>query len=66
MKRPTLQVLDGNLKENLWMHDPNIPQEDVDFINEAFKAAAKEIGPEFEKLIWNRTPTKKPELKRVK
>ena len=65
MKRRKLQLLEGKQQENVWMHDPNFSQEDVDFINAAFEAAAKEINPAFEKLIWKRTP-KKSELKRVK
>ncbi len=66
MKKNKLQVLNGGYKENVWMHDSNFSKEDIEFINSAFEAAAKEIGPEFKKLIWKRTPKSKPELVRVK
>ena len=66
MKKKKLQVLDGGYKENVWMHDPNFSQEDVDFINAAFEAAAKEINPAFKKLIWKRSAKSKYELVRMK
>lgn len=61
-----LKKIDGNFQPNTWLHDPDsFSDEDVDFINSAWKEAAKEIDPVFEKLIWE--PTKrKAELKRVK
>lgn len=62
--QPQLQIIEGNQKEGVWMHDPSFSQEDIDFINEAFKQAAEEIDPSFEKLIWN--PAPKQKLKRIK
>jgi len=66
MKKQKLQVLNGGYKENVWMHDPNFSQEDIDFINKAFEAASKEIGPAFKKLIWKHKPKSKSKLVRVK
>lgn len=61
-----LKIIDGGYKENTWMHDPNIPQEDVDFINAAFKEAAEQIDPVFEKLIWNRKSKTHHKLHKIK
>jgi len=59
-----LRVKKGGYKPNTWMHDPNMPQKDVDFINAAFKEAAEQIDPVFEKLIWKKK-NKHPKLKAI-
>jgi hypothetical protein len=60
-----LKSIDGGYRPNTWMHDPNIPQEEIDFFNDAFREATEQIDPVFEKLIWNKK-SKHPKLRRIK
>jgi len=67
MKNIKFKIIDGGYRPNTWMHDPNIPQEEIDFFNDAFKEAAEQIDPVFSELIWNKEPKKShPKLHRVK
>jgi len=45
--------------KDVWFHDENMPQVEVDFMNAAFREAA-EIDPRFEKLIWVRSAKRNP------
>ncbi len=48
---PELKVIIGNYKKDMWFQDPDMPQEEVDFINDALREAAK-LDPRWQKLIW--------------
>jgi len=60
-----MKVIDGGYQKGIWMHDPNCAtQEEIDFLNEAFREAGQH-DPRWLKLIWE--PNKqKPELRRIK
>ena len=60
-----MKVIKGGYRKGLWLHDPDAhTQEEIDFLNEAFREAGK-YDPRWLKLIWE--PKKeKPQLRRVK
>ena len=60
-----MKVIKGGYKKGLWFHDPDAhPQEEIDFLNEAFRRVGK-ADPRWLKLIWE--PKKeKPKLTVVK
>jgi len=49
-------MVDDDMKD-LWFHDSNMPQEEVDEINEALQEAGK-IDPRWLNLIWERDKRK--------
>jgi len=60
-----MKVIDGGYKKGFWFHDPDgNTQEEIDFLNEAFREAGQ-YDPRWLKLVWE--PNKqKPALRRVK
>ena len=60
-----MKVIEGGYKKGFWLHDPDCAtQEEIDFLNEAFREAGKH-DPRWLKLIWE--PKKeKPRLRRIK
>ncbi|RLB01245.1 MAG: hypothetical protein DRG59_06915 [Deltaproteobacteria bacterium] len=60
-----MKVIEGGYKKGLWLHDPDAhTQEEIDFLNEAFRRVGK-ADPRWLKLIWE--PKKeKPKLTVVK
>jgi hypothetical protein len=51
------EQLGGKDLKDYWFHDQNIPQEEVDIFNAAFREAAK-LDPRWAKMIWNRKPNR--------
>ncbi len=61
-----MEVIDGGYRKGFWLHDRNsITQEEIDFMNEAFREAG-EHDPRWLKLIWDIKVDSKPELRRMK
>ena len=48
----------GKDMKDVWFHDENMPQEEVDFMNAALMEASK-VDPRWAKLIWIREPQNK-------
>ena len=46
-----------NENKDVWFLDPNMPQDEVDEINEALTEAAQ-IDPRWDRLIWQRDKRK--------
>ena len=61
-----LKVIDGGYRKGLWFHDRQAhTQEEIDFINEAFREAGQH-DPRWLKLVWDVQVDDQPKLQRVK
>jgi len=61
-----MEVIEGGFKEGFWFRDRNsITQEEIDFVNEAFREAGKH-DPRWLKLIWDVKADSKPEIRKIK
>jgi hypothetical protein len=61
-----MEVLEGGYQKGFWFHDRNsITQEEIDFMNDAFREAGQH-DPRWLKLVWDVKVDPKPELRRVK
>jgi hypothetical protein len=61
-----MEVIQGDCRKGFWFHDRNsITQEEIDFLNEAFREAGQH-DPRWLKLIWDVKVDSKPELRRLK
>jgi hypothetical protein len=49
----TINTDDKDDMKDVWFHDPNMPQEEIDLINAAFWEAAQK-DKRWAKLIWHR------------
>jgi hypothetical protein len=65
-ERELMKVIDGGYRRGLWLHDrDSITQEEVDFLNAAFREAGKH-DPRWLKMIWDIKVESNPEMRRVK
>jgi hypothetical protein len=61
-----MEVIDGGYRKGAWFHDRDAhTQEEIDFVNEAFREAGQH-DPRWLKLIWDIKVDSKSKLRRVK
>jgi len=61
-----MKVIEGGYRKGLWFLDRDAhTQEEIDFLNAAFREAGK-YDPRWLKLIWDIKLDSKPEIQRVK